>query len=96
MMKKDSLISYLLYIPLSFVLVATKLFSFETVSSFGRFLGGLVYIVYGKRQRVAKANLTAAFKGKLSSQERQKIVKGLFHRMGQNFAQLIFAPRMNK
>ncbi|MCP4649523.1 MAG: hypothetical protein GY853_05510 [PVC group bacterium] len=95
-MKKDSLLSYLIYIPLSLVLLVTKVFPFEAVCAFGRWLGMIACFFSGKRQRVARSNLKAAFGDRYSHNERKQIVNNIFKRMGQNFCELLFAPRMDE
>ena len=60
-MKKDSPIAYLLYLPLSIVILITRVLPIEAVLGFGVFAGRIVYIFSRKRRKVCNNNLKAAF-----------------------------------
>ncbi|MFH1061521.1 MAG: ELM1/GtrOC1 family putative glycosyltransferase [Candidatus Omnitrophota bacterium] len=94
-MKKDSLIAYLLYLPLSLIVLFTRILPIQTVLNFGSFVGKIIYIFSSKRRKVCNNNLKAAFGAQMSYQRRERITKTIFKNFGLSFIELFLMPRMS-
>lgn len=62
----------------------------------GRMLGGLVYLLSGKRARITYANLKAAFRGEKSPKELKRITRGVYSNIAQTFAELLSMTKFDK
>lgn len=94
-MKEDSWSAYLLYLPISFLVLLSRILPIDSVLSLGSFLGTASYYLHGKRRRVANANLKAAYGKKLNREKRKKIVLKMFRNFGLNIMELLLMPRMS-
>ncbi len=94
-MKKDSWSSYLLYLPLSIIMILVRVLPVEAVLAFGRFIGRLVCVIADRRRRITNANLKAAFGNRYSSKERARLVSQVFENFGQCIIELFLFPRMD-
>ncbi len=94
-MREDSWSAYLLYLPISFLVLLTRILPINGVLNFGAFIGSALYYVHVKRRRIANANLKAAFGEKLSREKRKKIVLEMFKNFGLNIMELFLMPRMS-
>lgn len=63
---------------------------------FGRFFGGIAYIVNYKRAKVAYANMRAAFGGEKEPSEIRAIVKDLYRNFGQTLVEIVRMPSISK
>lgn len=94
-MKKDSPIAYLLYLPLSIIVLFTWILPIQAVLNLGIFAGYVIYFFSNKRRKVCNNNLKAAFGTQMSHQFREKITKTIFKNVGLSFIELFLMPRMS-
>ncbi len=94
-MKKDSPIAYLLYLPLSIIILFTRVLPVKAVLKFGAFVGRMIYVFSSKRRKVCNNNLKAAFGSNMSYKRREKITKTIFMNFGLSFVELFLMPRMS-
>ncbi|MFH2138898.1 MAG: ELM1/GtrOC1 family putative glycosyltransferase [Candidatus Omnitrophota bacterium] len=94
-MKRDSLASYLIYLPLSIILLITRILPIPAVLALGRMAGMVVYRLNIKRRRITNANLKAAFGGRYTRKQRLNLVKDVFKHFGQSLIELFLMPRMS-
>jgi len=94
-MREDSWSAYLLYLPISILVLLTRILPINAVLNFGAFVGATLYYVHVKRRRIANTNLKAAFGKKLSREKRRKIVLKMFKNFGLNIMELFLMPRMS-
>ena len=95
-MREDSWSAYLLYLPISILVLLTRILPLEAVLKFGSFAGMAAYHICSKRRRIANANLKAAYGKKLSGEKRDEIVLNMFRNFGQNIIELLLMPRMSE
>jgi len=62
----------------------------------GKSIGSLVYLFSGKRNRVAYANIKAAFCGEKTPQEMRRITRGVYKHAGQTFAEILSMTKVDK
>ncbi|MFH1552777.1 MAG: ELM1/GtrOC1 family putative glycosyltransferase [Candidatus Omnitrophota bacterium] len=62
----------------------------------GRRFGVLIYILSGKRRRVAYANLKAAFCGEKTPEELKRITKAVCRNMAQTFVEILSMTKVDK
>ncbi len=94
-MREDSWSAYLLYLPISILVVLRYILPMSVLLNFGIFIGVVVYHIHIKRRRIANANLKAAYGKKLSRQKRKEIVFNMFKNFGLNIMELFLMPRMS-
>ncbi len=94
-MREDSWNAYLLYLPISILVLLTRILPINAVLNFGAFVGAALYYLHVKRRRIANANLKAAFGKKLSREKRKKVVLKMFKNFGLNITELFLMPRMS-
>lgn len=94
-MREDSWSAYLLYLPISIIVLLSRILPINAVLNFGSFFGTVVYYVHVKRRRIANANLKAAYGKKLDRNERKKIILKMFRNFGLNIMELLLMPRMS-
>ncbi len=94
-MREDSPSAYLLYLPISFLVLMTRILPIETVINLGSVFGTAAYYIHVKRRRIANANLKAAYGKKLSRGKRKKIILKIFRNFGKNIIELLLMPRMS-
>ena len=94
-MREDSWGAYLLYLPISFLVLATRIFPINALLNFGSLVGVALYNIHVKRRRIANANLKAAYGKKLSREKRKKIILRMFKNFGLNIMELFLMPRMS-
>ncbi|MCM8813732.1 MAG: mitochondrial fission ELM1 family protein [Candidatus Omnitrophica bacterium] len=94
-MKKTSLLVYAAFVPLSLLMLLARVAPLPLMYWLGRSLGNLAYHGVVKRRRVADANLKAAFPGKYTYRQRQRIIRLQFENLGLNFIELLLIPRLS-
>ncbi|MBU4304216.1 MAG: hypothetical protein KJ893_01095, partial [Candidatus Omnitrophica bacterium] len=95
-MKQNFIIEYIIYFPLSIVILLSRVLPVNLMLKLGRMLGAGAYHLLRKRRTVALANLKAAFGGKYNDKQRRKIVRKVFENLALNFTELLLVPRFNK
>ncbi|MCG2711780.1 MAG: mitochondrial fission ELM1 family protein [Candidatus Omnitrophica bacterium] len=94
-MREDSWSAYLLYLPISILVLLTRILPVNAVLNFGVFFGTAAYYIHIKRRRIANANLKAAYGKMLSWEKRKKIIIKMFKNFGLNIMELFLMPRMS-
>ncbi|MBD3425766.1 MAG: hypothetical protein GF409_00885 [Candidatus Omnitrophica bacterium] len=62
----------------------------------GRRLGEIVYLLSGKRNRIAYSNLKAAFAEEKSPRQLKRITKGVYRNMAQTFAEILCLTKVDR
>ncbi|MBU4305257.1 MAG: mitochondrial fission ELM1 family protein, partial [Candidatus Omnitrophica bacterium] len=90
------IIEYIIYFPLSIVILLSRVLPVNLMLKLGRMLGTGAYHLLRKRRTVALANLKAAFGSKYDDKQRRKIVRKVFENLALNFTELLLVPRFDK
>jgi KDO2-lipid IV(A) lauroyltransferase len=79
----------LIYYFISGLIAVLRALPLTWAAGFGRFMGGLVYLLDARHRRVAQRNLTMCFGAEKSPEEIRALARENFKRIGENFVAAI-------
>ncbi|MDP3786373.1 MAG: hypothetical protein Q8R05_02340, partial [Candidatus Omnitrophota bacterium] len=87
---------YILYLIVKVEAFLLRLLPLRLSLWVGRSFGSAIYYLFGKRKQVAYANLRAAFRGRYTPAQLNRIIKKIYQNLSQSFVELLRLPCLDE
>lgn len=87
---------YILYLIVKVEAFFLRLLPLRLSLWVGRSFGSAIYYLFGKRKQVAYANLRAAFRGRYTPAQLNRIIKKIYQNLSQSFVELLRFPCLDE